>query len=152
MPVYKLVAEDIRSRINSGELRPGCAVPSETDIMGEHKVARITARLAIKHLREEGLIYTVQGVGSFVGPEDAPRVTRKQLLYQEIAASLIERIKTGRLRPDMPIPSEVTLMQEHEVARGTVREAVRFLRELGWVYTVPQRGTYVKKPEDWPKS
>lgn len=150
MPVYKIVADSIRSRIASGELQPGHAVPSETEIMAEHRVARITARLAVKSLRDDGLIYTLQGKGSFVGPEDAPRVTRKNLIYREIAESLIERIRAGELKPDLPIPSETTLMQEHGAAKGTVREAVRYLRELGWAYTVPQRGTYVKRREDWP--
>jgi DNA-binding GntR family transcriptional regulator len=151
VPVYKLVADQIRSRIDSGELRPGHAVPSETEIMADQQVSRITARLAVRHLRDEGLVYTIQGKGTFVGPEDAPRVSRRALRHQEIAESLIERIRAGELQPDLPIPSETTLMQEHDVAKGTVRQAVKYLRELGWVYTVPQRGTYVKQRKDWPK-
>lgn len=150
MPVYKLVAEQIRRRIDSGELQPGHAVPSETEIMAEQQVSRITARLAVRHLRDQGLVYTIQGKGSFVGPEDAPRISRRTLIHQQIAESLIARIRAGELRPDLPIPSETQLMQEHEVAKGTVRQAVKHLRELGWVYTVPQRGTYVAKREDWP--
>lgn len=152
MPVYKLVAEQIKSRIDSGEIPPGHQVPSETEIMAEQQVSRITVRLAIKYLREQGLVYTIQGKGSFVGPPDAPPVTRRTLPHREIAEALIVRIKAGELKPDLPIPSETSLMQEHGVAKGTVRQAVKHLRELGWVYTVPQRGTYVKKREDWPKS
>lgn len=151
MPVYKLVAEQIRRRIGSGELQPGYPVPSETEIMADQKVSRITARLAVGHLRDEGLVYTIQGKGSFVGPQDAPMVSRRTLIYRQIAAALIVRIKAGELSPDLPIPSEATLMQEHGVAKGTVRQAVKYLREIGWVYTVPQRGTYVKQPKDWPK-
>lgn len=151
MPIYKLVANDIKRRIDAGELKPGHAIPSETELMAEHQIARITARLAIRHLREQGIVYTIQGTGSFVGPEDVPRVTRRQLKHQEIAESLIARIQAGELKPDLPIPSETTLMQEHNVAKGTARAAVRLLREMGWVYTVPQRGTYVKRREDWPE-
>lgn len=67
--------------------------------------------------------------------------------YRQIAAWVIERIENGELQPDRPIPSEKTLMQEFEgVARTTVRRAVNYLREQGYVYTVPQRGTYVKGP------
>jgi DNA-binding GntR family transcriptional regulator len=152
VPVYKLVAQQIRRRIDNGELRPGHAIPSEAEIVAEHQVARITARLAIKHLRDEGLIYTIQGKGSFVGPENVPRVSRRRLVHQQIAESLIEQIQAGKLRPDLPIPSEVTLMQQYGVAKGTARQAVKLLRELGWVYTVPQRGTYVMQSQDWPKS
>ncbi|WP_189456935.1 GntR family transcriptional regulator [Streptomyces abikoensis] len=42
------------------------------------------------------------------------------------------------------MPSEATLVQRFGVARETVRNAVRFLREEGYVFTVPQRGTYVR--------
>lgn len=64
--------------------------------------------------------------------------------YQQIADELERRIKAGLLLPDKPIPSELTLQQEFGVARGTVRHAVAELRNRDLVYTVPQRGTYVK--------
>lgn len=64
--------------------------------------------------------------------------------YRQIAAWVAERIESGELQPDRPIPSEKTLMQEFEgVARTTVRRAVAYLRDQGLIYTVPQRGSYV---------
>ncbi|WP_030781752.1 winged helix-turn-helix domain-containing protein [Streptomyces sp. NRRL S-920] len=64
--------------------------------------------------------------------------------YQQIAAEIIRDIKSGTLAVDRPIPSESSLIQRWGVARDTARRAVRHLRELGYVYTVPQRGTYVR--------
>ncbi|MER7143659.1 winged helix-turn-helix domain-containing protein [Streptomyces xanthochromogenes] len=64
--------------------------------------------------------------------------------YQQIAAEIIRDIESGKLAVDRPIPSESTLIQRWGVARDTARRAVRHLRELGFVYTVPQRGTYVR--------
>lgn len=66
-----------------------------------------------------------------------------QPLYVQLAALLEQQIQDGRLQPNRPIPSEHTLMQEHGVSRGTVRQAVRLLRERGLVATTPGRGTYV---------
>lgn len=67
--------------------------------------------------------------------------------YRQIAAWVAERIESGELRPGRPIPSEKTLGQEFEgVARTTIRRAVQYLRDQGLVYTVPQRGTFVKDP------
>jgi GntR family transcriptional regulator len=63
--------------------------------------------------------------------------------YQQIAAEIIREIKSGALAVDRPIPSEAALIQRWGVARDTARRAVRHLRDLGYVYTVPQRGTYV---------
>ncbi|MDH6135035.1 GntR family transcriptional regulator [Kitasatospora sp. MAA4] len=64
-------------------------------------------------------------------------------VYQQIAALIIADIERGTLLVDRKIPSESSLVQRFGVARDTARNAVRHLREQGWVYTVPQRGTFV---------
>lgn len=64
-------------------------------------------------------------------------------LYVQLADLLAVRIERGELEAEKPLPSESTLQQEYGLARGTVRAAVRLLRERGLVTTVPQRGTYV---------
>lgn len=66
--------------------------------------------------------------------------------YRQIAAILRERIESGELEPDRPIPSEVQIQQEFGVARETARRAVALLRDEGHVVTVPGMGTYVKAP------
>lgn len=63
--------------------------------------------------------------------------------YLQLVEILAERIERGDWRPNRPIPSELHLVQEFGIARGTVRRAVAVLRERGLVFTVPQRGTYV---------
>ncbi|WP_033208386.1 GntR family transcriptional regulator [Streptomyces bikiniensis] len=64
--------------------------------------------------------------------------------YQQIAAEIVRDIESGALAVDRPIPSESALTRKCGVARDTARRAVRHLRDLGYVYTVPQRGTYVR--------
>ena len=68
-PVYVQVAAIVRSRIESGELLPDRPVPSESQLEQELGVARGTARKAIALLREEGLVVTVRGRGSYVTPD-----------------------------------------------------------------------------------
>jgi DNA-binding GntR family transcriptional regulator len=69
-------------------------------------------------------------------------------VYRQIAAVLIADIERGALAVNTRIPSENDLVQRFGVARDTARNAVRYLREQGYVFTVPQRGTYVaeRKP------
>ncbi|MEU1311507.1 winged helix-turn-helix domain-containing protein [Streptomyces cinnamoneus] len=64
--------------------------------------------------------------------------------YRQIAADLIRDIEDGSLEADSPLPSESELVERYGVARNTVRNAVAYLRDQGYVYTVPKRGTYVK--------
>jgi DNA-binding GntR family transcriptional regulator len=67
--------------------------------------------------------------------------------YVQLADILERRIASGELVPNRPLPSEKYLMAEYDVARGTARRAVEVLRERDLVFTVPQRGTYVKPKE-----
>jgi GntR family transcriptional regulator len=74
-PVYLQIAAILRDRIQRGDIAPGRPVPSETQLMGEHGVARLTARKAVRVLADEGLVEVVQGRGAYVIPPDerAPR-------------------------------------------------------------------------------
>ncbi|MER5321194.1 GntR family transcriptional regulator [Streptosporangium roseum] len=150
IPVYKQIAEVIRERITSGDITSGEAMPSETELESEYGIARATARRVARELREQGLVYTVQGEGTFVGEPDIPRAPRKTPLYQQISHEIAERIRKGEFQPNRAIPSEKMLMEQYGVAKVTVRNSVAFLRDQGWVFTVPHRGTYVSQPEDWP--
>jgi GntR family transcriptional regulator len=63
---YMRVADDIASRITSGELAPGARLRSERDLAGYYEVSYGTVRRAMEVLRERGLITTIHGRGTFV--------------------------------------------------------------------------------------
>lgn len=64
--VWVQVAEALRKRIDDGTYQPRQPVPSENQLMGEFGIARGTARKVIAHLRDEGVVYTVPRLGTFV--------------------------------------------------------------------------------------
>jgi DNA-binding GntR family transcriptional regulator len=68
VPPYQQIAAIIRRRIGTGQYRPDSRIPTESEIVGEFDVARMTARRAVAVLREEGLVYTVPNRGSYVTP------------------------------------------------------------------------------------
>jgi GntR family transcriptional regulator len=63
---YMRVAEDITSRITSGELKSGARLRSERDLAEHYEVSYGTVRRAMEVLRERGLITTIHGRGTFV--------------------------------------------------------------------------------------
>lgn len=67
--VYVRVAADIAVRIASGELAPGTRLRSERDLATHYGVAYGTMRRATQHLREQGLIVTIHGRGTFVAQQ-----------------------------------------------------------------------------------
>ncbi|MCI0687922.1 MAG: winged helix-turn-helix domain-containing protein [Sporichthyaceae bacterium] len=66
-------------------------------------------------------------------------------VYVQIGQIIAERIRSGELAPGRPVPSEKSMVQEFGVARDTARRAVAWLRAEGLVYTVAQRGSYVRE-------
>jgi GntR family transcriptional regulator len=67
-PRYQQIAATLRARIESGDLAPGEALPSEAEMLELFDVSRITIRNAIKLLRAAGLITTEQGRPTRVRP------------------------------------------------------------------------------------
>ncbi|GHC71634.1 GntR family transcriptional regulator [Streptomyces cinnamoneus] len=64
-PKWAQIAEEIRKRIATGEYPPDHLI-SEVRMEQEFDVARGTVRKVTAALREEGLIITTPGMGSFV--------------------------------------------------------------------------------------
>jgi GntR family transcriptional regulator len=69
-------------------------------------------------------------------------------VYVQIADVIAARIRSGQYPVDRPIPSEIHLQQEFEVARDTIRAAVGLLRDRKLVHTVRGKGTYVGQPSE----
>lgn len=66
-------------------------------------------------------------------------------LWRQLTDILRAQIQSGALPPGRIIPSETTLMQEHGLARGTVRKAIDVLVDEGLVNRVQGRGSFVTK-------
>jgi GntR family transcriptional regulator len=63
---YRQLAAFVRDAVERGELRPGEPLPSETAIADYTGLSVDTVRSALSMLRDEGVIVTSQGIGSFV--------------------------------------------------------------------------------------
>ncbi|MFE6133420.1 GntR family transcriptional regulator [Streptomyces sp. NPDC056437] len=66
VPRWKQVAEVMRSRIGDGTYPARSRVPSVVQLTEEFGIAATTGQKVHRALREEGLIYTEPGLGSFV--------------------------------------------------------------------------------------
>lgn len=74
-PLYRQIAEDLRHKIDSGDLAQGERLPTEDELIGTYGASRNTVRGAIKELTTRGLVRTMHGKGSFVTEQVAPIVT-----------------------------------------------------------------------------
>jgi len=63
--------------------------------------------------------------------------------WEQIASVVLERITNGTY-PAGTVLSEVALQQEFDVARGTIRLAMKALREQGAIVTKRGKGSVVR--------
>lgn len=68
---------------------------------------------------------------------------------QQIVDALRARIDAGEWAPRRRLPSVVHLSQEFGVARDTILRSLEVLRDLGIIYTVKNRGSFVKAGADF---
>jgi GntR family transcriptional regulator len=66
VPRWQQVADVIRARIADGTYPPGSRVPSVVQLQAEFGIAQATSHKALSRLREDGVLYTVPGLGSYV--------------------------------------------------------------------------------------
>lgn len=68
-PLWEQLAAVLRQKIQSGDLQPRDPLPSESQLEQDHGVSRGTIRRALAMLRDEDLIVTIAGRGTFVKPQ-----------------------------------------------------------------------------------
>ncbi|BBI32758.1 GntR family transcriptional regulator [Cohnella abietis] len=68
VPLYTQIRQYILKQIEQKIWLPNDKIPSENEFAEQFKVSRITVKNALSELIEDGLIFRVQGKGSFVSP------------------------------------------------------------------------------------
>ncbi|MFG2101654.1 winged helix-turn-helix domain-containing protein [Micromonospora echinaurantiaca] len=63
---YQVLADELRSKIESGEWPPGTRLPSRSQLCKEYGVSDTVVGKAMMILRATGLTETLEGVGVFV--------------------------------------------------------------------------------------
>jgi DNA-binding GntR family transcriptional regulator len=72
LPAYRQVANDLRSKIDAGDYKPGDQLPTEQELIKTYGVSRPTVREAIGLLRTEDRVTVAHGKGAFV---KLPKIT-----------------------------------------------------------------------------
>ena len=73
LPLYHRLHDQLRDDIESGVLRPGDRIPTEAELSARFGVSRTTVKQAIQQLVHAGLVYRIQGKGTFVAQPRIPR-------------------------------------------------------------------------------
>jgi GntR family transcriptional regulator len=69
-------------------------------------------------------------------------------MYRQIAEDLRQQIELGELQPGQQLRTEIELREHYGASRNTVRDAIKWLTNLGLVETKPGQGTFVVQKID----
>ena len=119
-PLYLQLKELLRGYIMDGTYAPHSKLPSENELIKQYKVSRITVRQALRDLQKEGLIFSIQGKGSFVTkPKAIQDLTRLQGFGEAMSRHGLETyskvLSIKRLPADKHVATALNLEKGHEV-------------------------------------
>lgn len=85
---WQRIADDLEVEIANGDHQAGTGLPTALALAARYGVHRHTARQALKHLQEQGLVSVEQGRGSFVTGRRVPyRIGRSVSFRQNFQAA-----------------------------------------------------------------
>jgi GntR family transcriptional repressor for pyruvate dehydrogenase complex len=64
-------------------------------------------------------------------------------IYEEVVDMIVQRIRSGELTVGQKLPPERVLAEEMGVSRTSLREALRAMESMGYIYSVTGGGNYV---------
>ncbi|MGW4237853.1 GntR family transcriptional regulator [Streptomyces sp. NPDC004749] len=130
---YLQISESLRQKIEKGKISE--ALPSEAELMRTYGVGRTTIGRALKVLRADGVIESVQGAGWYVtGTGD-----RRPLVERVTESLRAEGTAVGDA-----FPSENELCERFGVSRTAVRTAIAQMEGQGLIEMGPNRRRRVR--------
>lgn len=109
VPIYHQLEEFIKQQINSGQLQPNQAIPSERELTEKFQISRMTVRQALTNLVNDGFLYRKKGTGTFVSERKVEQVLQCLTSFSE---DMLER----GFQPSSEILSYETIPASQSVA------------------------------------
>ncbi|MEF9919276.1 MAG: GntR family transcriptional regulator [Eubacterium sp.] len=117
--LYLDIVNDIKSKIEKGELKPGDVLPSEHELSELYDVSRTTLRKSLALLVNENYIYTIPGKGNFVCE---PTSNQYQFYFDEIDSlkgeiDEVKLISVGVISPGRKLMRELKVGASEKVIK-----------------------------------
>ena len=145
-PLYKQVEDAIIKLIDDGEYKPGTRIPTEKELCDRFNVSRVTIRMALEPLAEQGILQRRTGKGTFVAEKKLSRTLSTVMSFSDMCR--MQGCKPGAktLRLDLTEPTEQDMERLHlpEDAKH-----VLLLQRLRYADDMPVMIETTKFPEEF---
>jgi len=112
-PLYQQIKALITRSLQSGEWKPGEAIPSEIELAARYKVSQGTVRKAIDAMADENLLVRRQGKGTFVATHAEEKIAWRFLRLMaddgDLGGATRHFIDCRRLRPPADVARTLEL-------------------------------------------
>jgi GntR family transcriptional regulator len=123
------VRDQLAARIASGELAPGQQLPTERELSESFGVSRVTVRRALGALSTAGMVYAIQGRGTFVASEPLAEPPNVLLSFHDLAAS--DKVVVGAEVIETNLrAATITEAEDFGIAPGATLMTLERLRTL----------------------
>ncbi|WP_280514954.1 FadR/GntR family transcriptional regulator [Azorhizobium oxalatiphilum] len=131
-PMVQRVHHQLRARITAGEYAAHSRLPGEHDLSAQFGVSRPVVREALRRLRDDGLVFSRQGAGTFVrGPEGEGS---KALSYAPVGTIAdVQRCYEFRLEVE-PANAFYAAQRRNDTALQTIGQALDLLRDSTYAH------------------
>ena len=109
-PIYKLIKDDILRQIEEKIYGPNQCLPSERDLSVKYDTTRMTVRHALNDLEADGVVYRIQGKGTFVA---ANKVVQPLMRASGFSQDMLRR---GR-KPSSKVLFAGVMKADHIIAK-----------------------------------
>ena len=140
VPVYQQIKETIKSWLLDGVYKPSQKIPSESELMKEFNVSRLTIRQSVGLLVQEGYLTSKRGKGSFVtnSQEKLSALTKRLYgsvddLYYHSEKLRTKEARIASVKPSPIIRQKLNLSKKEEFVIEVTR--VRFAGDTPVVVT-----------------
>lgn len=126
------VHHQLRARIASGEYAANTRLPGEHDLAARYGVSRPVVREALRRLRDDGLVFSRQGAGTFVRGAEAEKGTA--LAYAPVGTIAdVQRCYEFRLEVE-PANAFYAAKRRNEKALAAIEIALELMRDTTRVH------------------
>lgn len=126
-PLHASIFDTLRSEILAGQYLPGATLPAEQSLVKRFGVSRHTVREALRHLRDEALVVSRQGLGTVVLTSGEPH----QYVYH---LNTISDMQDEQVETHYDDVHSFVLREQAETALGQTPPRSRWLRLTGLRY------------------
>lgn len=125
IPIYYQLKEIILEMIDNEDVKPGDLIPTERELCEFHDISRMTVRMAIMELVNEGILYREQGKGTYVAHQKPKRELTKLTSFSEEMVKLGHKVETEVLSFDK-LESTKKLAKNFNIREG--EELIEIIR------------------------